>query len=73
MPRPGRVLLPRQMPPCTDFRTVLAANIDNLLNFIDINGFIETDFLGVAAIANAVFYATSKRVRDLPVKIDQVF
>ena len=52
---------------------MLAANVDNLVNSIDINGFIETDFLGVAAIANAVFYATSKRVRDLPVKIDQVF
>ena len=29
--------------------------------------------LGIAAIANAVYHATGKRVRDLPITIDKIF
>jgi xanthine dehydrogenase YagR molybdenum-binding subunit len=38
-----------------------------------IKGVGEIGIVGVAAaIANAVYHATGKRVRDLPIRLDQV-
>jgi xanthine dehydrogenase YagR molybdenum-binding subunit len=44
---------------------------DNIVNRSDQGG--EIGIVGVAAaIANAVYHATGKRVRDLPITIDKV-
>lgn len=46
---------------------------DNKVNPLDVKGTEAVGFLGVAAaIANAVFNATSKCVRNLPVGLDEL-
>jgi xanthine dehydrogenase YagR molybdenum-binding subunit len=46
---------------------------DDLINPMGIKGIGEIGIVGVAAaIANAVFHATGKRVRDLPITLDKV-
>jgi xanthine dehydrogenase YagR molybdenum-binding subunit len=39
---------------------------------IGVKGVGEIGMLGVAAIANAVYHATGKRVRELPLTIDKL-
>jgi xanthine dehydrogenase YagR molybdenum-binding subunit len=46
---------------------------DSIVNPLGIKGVGEIGIVGVAAaIANAVYHATGKRVRDLPITIDKV-
>jgi xanthine dehydrogenase YagR molybdenum-binding subunit len=47
---------------------------DDVVNPLGAKGVGEIGVVGVAAaIANAVYHATGKRVRDLPVRLDKVF
>jgi xanthine dehydrogenase YagR molybdenum-binding subunit len=44
-----------------------------LINPMGVKGVGEIGIVGVAAaIANAVYHATGKRVRDLPITLDKV-
>jgi xanthine dehydrogenase YagR molybdenum-binding subunit len=53
--------------------TVLVDNSDTVVDPIGARGLGELPTVGVAAaIANAVFHATGKRVRDLPIRIEDV-
>jgi xanthine dehydrogenase YagR molybdenum-binding subunit len=46
---------------------------DQHVNPIGVKGVGEVGITGVAAsIANAVFHATGKRIRDLPIRVDRV-
>jgi xanthine dehydrogenase YagR molybdenum-binding subunit len=46
---------------------------DELINPMGIKGLGEIGLVGVAAaIANAVYHATGKRVRDLPITLDKI-
>jgi len=46
---------------------------DALINPLGIKGLGEIGIVGVAAaIANAIYHATGKRVRDLPITIDKL-
>jgi xanthine dehydrogenase YagR molybdenum-binding subunit len=46
---------------------------DDVVNPIGAKGLGEIGVVGVAAaIANAVFHATGKRIRDLPITLDKV-
>ena len=43
------------------------------MNALGIKGVGEIGIIGVAAaVANAVFHATGRRVRDLPITLDKV-
>lgn len=47
---------------------------DEIVNPLGAKGIGEIGIVGVApAIANAIFHATGKRVRDLPITLDKVF
>jgi xanthine dehydrogenase YagR molybdenum-binding subunit len=46
---------------------------DSIVNLLVAKGLGEIEIVGVAAaIANAVFHATGKRVRDLPITLDKL-
>ncbi|MCE3257075.1 MAG: xanthine dehydrogenase, molybdenum binding subunit apoprotein, partial [Nitrobacter vulgaris] len=46
---------------------------DDIVNPMGIKGLGEIGIVGVpAAIANAVYHATGKRVRDLPITLDKL-
>jgi xanthine dehydrogenase YagR molybdenum-binding subunit len=46
---------------------------DALINRLGVKGLGEIGIVGVAAaIANAVYHATGKRIRDLPITLDKV-
>lgn len=56
-----------------DIRTHLVANEDLISNSLGARGLGELPMVGAAAaVANAVFHATGKRVRDLPIRIEDV-
>jgi xanthine dehydrogenase YagR molybdenum-binding subunit len=56
-----------------DIDVIFVEEPDDLINPMGIKGIGEIGIVGVsAAIANAVFHATSKRVRDLPITLDKV-
>ena len=47
--------------------------VDDIVNPLGIKGLGEIGIVGVAAaIANAIYHATGKRVRDLPVTLDKL-
>ena len=57
-----------------DIKVVFVDEPDNIINPLGIKGVGEIGIVGVAAaIANAVYHATGKRVRDLPITIDKLF
>lgn len=64
------------VPTSADIRSIdilLVAEEDKLVNPIGAKGIGEVGIVGVApAIANAVFHATGKRVRDLPITIEKL-
>lgn len=46
---------------------------DALINPLGIKGVGEIGIIGVAAaIANAIYHATGKRIRDLPITLDKL-
>jgi xanthine dehydrogenase YagR molybdenum-binding subunit len=56
-----------------DIDVIFVEEPDDLINPMGIKGIGEIGIVGVAAaIANAVFHATGKRVRDLPITLDKV-
>ncbi|MBV9591279.1 MAG: xanthine dehydrogenase family protein molybdopterin-binding subunit, partial [Hyphomicrobiales bacterium] len=56
-----------------DIKVILVEEADDS-NPLGIKGLGEIGIVGVAAaIANAVYHATGKRVRDLPITLDKLF
>jgi xanthine dehydrogenase YagR molybdenum-binding subunit len=56
-----------------DIEVVFVDEPDQLVNPMGIKGLGEIGIVGVAAaIANAVYHATGKRVRDLPITLDKL-
>ncbi|NOJ41627.1 xanthine dehydrogenase family protein molybdopterin-binding subunit [Bradyrhizobium australiense] len=56
-----------------DIKVIFVDEPDQIVNPLGIKGLGEIGIVGVAAaIANAVYHATGKRVRDLPITLDKV-
>jgi xanthine dehydrogenase YagR molybdenum-binding subunit len=56
-----------------DIEVIFVEEHDEIVNPLGIKGVGEIGIVGVAAaIANAVFHATGKRVRDLPITLDKL-
>ena len=56
-----------------DIEVIFVDEPDDIVNPLGIKGVGEIGIVGVAAaIANAVYHATGKRVRDLPITLDKV-
>jgi xanthine dehydrogenase YagR molybdenum-binding subunit len=56
-----------------DIQVIFVDEPDEMINPMGIKGIGEIGIVGVAAaIANAVYHATGKRVRDLPITLDKV-
>ncbi len=56
-----------------DIQVIFVDEPDDLINPLGIKGVGEIGIVGVAAaIANAIYHATGKRVRDLPVTLDKL-
>ena len=56
-----------------DIEVVFVHEDDDVANPIGVKGIGEVGLLGVAAaVANAVYHATGKRVRDMPITIDKL-
>jgi len=56
-----------------DIKVIFVDEPDEAINPLGIKGLGEIGIIGVAAaIANAVYHATGKRVRDLPITLDKV-
>lgn len=57
----------------SDIDVVFVAEEDPHINPLGVKGLGEISLVGMApAIANAVFHATGKRVRTLPIRIEDV-
>jgi xanthine dehydrogenase YagR molybdenum-binding subunit len=56
-----------------DIKVIFVDEPDEIVNPLGIKGLGEIGIVGVAAaIANAVYHATGKRVRDLPITLDKL-
>jgi xanthine dehydrogenase YagR molybdenum-binding subunit len=56
-----------------DIQVIFVDEPDALINPLGVKGLGEIGIVGVAAaIANAVYHATGKRIRDLPITIDKL-
>ena len=56
-----------------DIDVIFVDENDSIVNPLGVKGLGEIGVVGVAAaIANAVFHATGKRVRDLPITLDKL-
>ena len=56
-----------------DIDVIFVDERDDVINVLGVKGLGEIGIVGTAAaIANAVFHATGKRVRDLPITLDKV-
>jgi xanthine dehydrogenase YagR molybdenum-binding subunit len=56
-----------------DIKALFVDELDNTINPLGIKGLGEIGIVGVAAaIANAVYHATGRRVRDLPISLDKL-
>jgi xanthine dehydrogenase YagR molybdenum-binding subunit len=57
-----------------DIEVIFIDEQDDIVNPLGIKGLGEIGIVGVsAAIANALYHATGKRVRDLPITLDKLF
>ena len=60
-------------PTSTDITVIFVDEPDAIINPLGVKGVGEIGIVGVAAaIANAVYHATGKRVRDLPITLDKL-
>jgi xanthine dehydrogenase YagR molybdenum-binding subunit len=56
-----------------DIKVIFVDEPDKIINPLGIKGLGEIGIVGVAAaIANAIYHATGKRVRDLPITLDKL-
>ena len=56
-----------------DYEVIFVDEPDDRVNPLGIKGLGEIGIVGVAAaIANALYHATGKRVRDLPITLDKL-
>jgi xanthine dehydrogenase YagR molybdenum-binding subunit len=56
-----------------DIEVIFVDEPDSLINPLGIKGVGEIGIVGVAAaVANAVYHATGKRIRDLPITLDKL-
>jgi xanthine dehydrogenase YagR molybdenum-binding subunit len=56
-----------------EINVIFVEEPDEIINPLGIKGVGEIGIIGVAAaIANAVYHATGKRVRDLPITLDKL-
>ena len=56
-----------------DIQIIVVPEADDRVNPLGIKGIGEIGIVGMnAAVANAVFHATGRRIRDLPVRIEQL-
>jgi xanthine dehydrogenase YagR molybdenum-binding subunit len=56
-----------------DIEVIFVEEHDEIVNPLGVKGLGEIGIVGVAAaIANAVFNATGKRIRDLPITLDKL-
>src|SRR4030088_3630558 len=56
-----------------DIKVIFVDEPDEIINPLGIKGLGEIGIVGVAAaIANAIYHATGKRVRDLPITVDKL-
>ena len=56
-----------------DIKVIFVDEPDNKINTLGIKGVGEIGIVGVAAaVANAVYHATGKRIRDLPITLDKL-
>jgi xanthine dehydrogenase YagR molybdenum-binding subunit len=56
-----------------DIEVIFVDEPDDIINPLGIKGLGEIGIVGVAAaIANAIYHATGKRVRDLPITLDKL-
>ena len=56
-----------------DIKVIFVDEPDHIINPLGIKGVGEIGIVGVAAaIANAIYHATGKRVRDLPITLDKL-
>ncbi|MDB6123255.1 MAG: Periplasmic aromatic aldehyde oxidoreductase, molybdenum binding subunit YagR [Pedosphaera sp.] len=57
-----------------DIDVIFVEEHDTIVNPLGVKGLGEIGIVGTAAaIANAVFHATGKRVRDMPITVDKLF
>ncbi len=57
-----------------DIDVIFVEEEDNIVNALGSKGVGEIGIVGVAAaVANAIYHATGKRVRDFPITLDKVF
>ena len=55
-----------------DVSVLFVEETDLVVNPIGVKGVGELGLVGAPAIANTVFHATGKRIRDLPITLDKV-
>ena len=55
-----------------DIDVIFVDEPDDIINPLGIKGVGEIGIVGVAAAGNAVYHATGKRVRDLPITLDKL-
>jgi xanthine dehydrogenase YagR molybdenum-binding subunit len=56
-----------------DIKPIFVNEPDEIVNPLGIKGLGEIGIVGVAAaIANAIYHVTGKRVRDLPITLDKL-